>query len=99
MRANSNRLILEGPQKVVSLENRLKHSVGSVVSQNRIDISHFEDKIQLMKPENLLKKGYSLTLYKGKPISDTNNLKEGDVLQTQLHKGKIESTITKIDKR
>ena len=99
MRANSSRLIMEGPQKVVSLENRLKHSVGSVVSQNRIDISHFEDKIQLMKPENLLKKGYSLTLHKGKPISDTNNLKEGDVLQTQLHKGKIESTITKIDKR
>ncbi|MCK5857055.1 MAG: exodeoxyribonuclease VII large subunit [Bacteroidales bacterium] len=99
MRANSSRLILEGPQKVVSLENRLKQSVVSLVHKNEKDIKHFEEKIQLMKPENLLKKGYSLTLFAGKPISSTNSLKEGDILQTQLFEGKIESKITKIRKK
>jgi len=97
--ANSNRLIKDGTQKVVSLENRLQYSIGLKVNENRRIIAHFEEKIQLMKPENLLKKGFSLTLHKGKPISNTEDLKAGDVLQTLLYKGEIESEIIKINRK
>jgi len=98
MRANSSRLIMEGPQKVVSLENRLLHAANSLIVQKRNITNHIEEKINLMRPENLLRKGYSLTLLDGKPISSVDKLKQGDVLQTQLFDGKLESTITKIQR-
>jgi exodeoxyribonuclease VII large subunit len=99
VKANSNRLILEGPQNVVALENRIRQSVGSIVKHSQNTLRHLEEKIQIMKPENLLKKGYSLTLVNGKPIRNTANLQEGDIMQTHLFEGKIESRITKIKKK
>ncbi len=99
VKANSNRLILEGPQNVVALENRIRQSVGSIVKHSQNKLQHLEEKIQIMKPENLLKKGYSLTLVNGKPIRNTEDLQEGDIMQTQLFEGKIESRITKIKKK
>ena len=99
VKANSNRLILEGPQNVVALENRIRQSVGAIVKHSQSQLQHLEEKIQIMKPENLLKKGYSLTLVNGKPIRNTEDLQEGDIMQTQLFEGKIESRITKIKKK
>jgi len=99
VRANSNRLILEGPQNIVALENRLLRISKVHLEKQHKELHHFEEKIQLMKPENLLKKGYSLTLTEGKPISSVEGLEEGTLLETLLYKGKIESRITKIDKK
>ena len=99
MRSNSGRLIMEGPQRVLSLESRLKHAVRSNVNKYESNLSHLEEKIQLMKPENLLKKGYSLTMVNGKLISSTSDLQVGDILQTQLFEGDVESRITKIEKK
>jgi exodeoxyribonuclease VII large subunit len=99
MRSNSGRLIMEGPQRVLSLESRLRHSVMSSVNKYQSTLSHLEEKIQLMKPENLLKKGYSLTMVNGKLIRNTSDLKVGDILQTQLFEGNMESRITKIGKK
>ncbi len=99
VRANSNRLILEGPQNIVALENRLLRISKIHLEKQHKEVHHFEEKLQLMKPENLLKKGYSLTLIEGKPISSVEGLEEGALLETLLYKGKIESRITKIDKK
>ena len=90
---------MEGPQRVLSLESRLRHSVMSNVNKYQSTLSHLEEKIQLMKPENLLKKGYSLTMVNGKLIRNTSDLKVGDILQTQLFEGNMESRITKIGKK
>jgi len=99
IRANSGRLIKERPQQILLLENRLKQSLNVKLKQAKSQLNHIEEKLQLMKPENLLKKGYSLTLFNGKPIISTEELKEGDVIQTQLFEGNIESRITKIEKK
>jgi len=55
-----------------------------------------ENKVQLLKPENVLKRGYSITYVNNKALHKTNQIKEGDSITTQLHKGTIESVITKI---
>lgn len=48
-------------------------------------------------PSVLLKKGYSLTFHGGKVLKDLNDLKAGDMLETMVNGGKIESTITHIE--
>ena len=46
-----------------------------------------------MKPENILKKGFSVTRYNGKPITKSNLPKKGEVIETQLIENKIISTV------
>ena len=44
-------------------------------------------------PEKQLARGYSITLKEGKAVKDASLLKEGDVLTTVLHQGKVESVV------
>jgi exodeoxyribonuclease VII large subunit len=46
-------------------------------------------------PEKQLARGYSITLKDGKAVKDASALKEGDVLVTMLHQGKVESVVVK----
>ena len=44
-------------------------------------------------PEKQLARGYSITLKEGKAVKDASLLKEGDVLTTVLHQGKVEFVV------
>ena len=55
-----------------------------------------ENKVQLLKPENVLKRGYSITYINGKALKVSTDVNTGDSITTQLHQGKVESVITKI---
>ncbi len=57
-----------------------------------------EGKLELLKPENVLKRGYSITYLNGKPVSDAFGLHPGDNLHTTLHRGSIEVTVEKVNK-
>jgi exodeoxyribonuclease VII large subunit len=46
-------------------------------------------------PEKQLARGYSITLKDGKAVKDASVLREGDVLVTMLHQGKVESVVVK----
>ncbi len=50
-------------------------------------------KIELLKPENVLKRGYSITLHQGKPLLHPNEVKAGDVVTTKLYHGEIETVV------
>ena len=81
--------------------NKLPFSLKTIADKG-LHIKHIAEKIDLLKPENLLKKGYSLTLLNGKPVREANTLQIGDRIVTQLYKGEIESEIINIrnnDKR
>ena len=59
--------------------------------QHRIEI--MEEKIRSLDPALLLRRGYSITLFKGKTIHDPKALKQGDEIETRLEKGTIKSII------
>ncbi len=56
---------------------------------------HFEGQVRLVDPENVLKRGYSLTYKNGQLIKSVGNLYIGDELVTQLADGKVTSKLTK----
>ena len=58
-------------------------------------ISHIEEKIQLLDPKNTLKRGFTMSLVNGKTVTDIHQMKVGNILETVLYNGKIESKITK----
>jgi exodeoxyribonuclease VII large subunit len=49
-----------------------------------------------MDPINVLKRGFSITYANGKAVKDVSQLQEGEVINTLLSNGTIDSTITKI---
>ncbi len=47
----------------------------------------------VLNPKAILKRGYSLTTHKNKIVVDASILKDGDEIETQLHKGTIKSIV------
>lgn len=50
--------------------------------------------VQAVSPENVLKRGYTLSLKGGKVITSLNDVREGDVLETRFKDGTATSVIT-----
>jgi exodeoxyribonuclease VII large subunit len=62
-------------------------------SNNLNLLTQYQKTISLIDPSNILKKGYSITLINNKPLKNTDNLNEGDVFETLLHKGKFKGKV------
>ncbi|PLW92873.1 MAG: exodeoxyribonuclease VII large subunit [Marinilabiliales bacterium] len=77
------------------LERAVKHNLKAAKAKQESLDQH----IKLLDPENILKRGYSLSLYEGKVLRSTAGLKKGDVITTRLAKGEIESKIEKTKKK
>ncbi len=63
------------------------------IENNKLKL--WENKTNLLDPHKTLQRGYSITLNNGKTV-ETSNLSNGDEIETILHKGKILSTVKKI---
>lgn len=80
----------------LKLDNLSKNITPNIIyklDKYRSTIENLSNKLELLNPENILSKGYSLTLKDGKIISDVSSLKEGDTITTKLKNGKIESKV------
>lgn len=62
-------------------------------NKHKHQLQLFEQSAKYANPENILKKGYSLTLNKGKIVKDASQLKENDIIETKFAKGSIESQV------
>lgn len=79
----------------LSLNNKhLQNSVLYVLKTNEARIKNFDGTLQLLKPENILKRGYSITSVNGKIIKGGDEVAKNDIIDTQLCKGTLRSIIT-----
>jgi exodeoxyribonuclease VII large subunit len=83
-------------EKGISLKNRsewLAMRVKHIMEQQQNVIERLEEQVKLLDPQHILKRGYSITYFDGKPLTDAIELKPGDLIKTQLYKGNIYSEI------
>jgi exodeoxyribonuclease VII large subunit len=59
----------------------------------RSDLEKADNKISILDPVNVLKRGYSITYHNGKVLKDTNRIKEDDEIKTTLFSGKVISIV------
>jgi exodeoxyribonuclease VII large subunit len=97
--AASTRFVQGTNARLELLQAKLQPASKNKLEREELRLRHYLEKIDLMKPENLLKKGYSITLYKGAPLKNATGLKAGEVITTKLLRGEIESEITKVHKK
>ena len=89
--------------KLTNYNNNLNRIVDNIsknvtmkLNSDKIKLDNYDAAIKLLSPLNILKRGYSISYLNGKAITDTDCIKEGDIIETQLYNGKIESKTTKI---
>ena len=74
---------------------RLNRALDVVLKAARNSIDSSARHLAAIGPDQVLQRGYSITLdEEGRPIRDSNEIAQGDVLQTRLSKGTVRSTVT-----
>lgn len=61
--------------------------------QESLQLDNFEKNLKNLDPINILKRGFSITRYNGRAVKDISEVEDGNLLQTEIYKGKITSII------
>jgi exodeoxyribonuclease VII large subunit len=75
----------------------MKSAVSASFERQRMRLASLADKVQLLSPQNILTRGYSLSTCNGHVVTAAASLKAGDNLVTSFKDGKVASTVTTIN--
>ena len=82
-----NRLLLDRKS------DQLSALVNQQLQQQQNNLKLIETKLQLLDPQQLLKKGYSFTTHNGKLVTSITQLTPGDTITTTLADGIVDSVV------
>lgn len=97
-RASAASTIRLSDRHLESLASRLQSGVSTRLAQENDRLDQLMKQVDLLNPDRLLKRGYSLTTFNGKAVDETS-LKKGDIIRTQTYKKIIESEVVKENTR
>ena len=98
VRSVSKSLCERREQEVLQHAQLIKRSVSSFLKQENIALTNISKTVTNMDPENVLKRGYSITRINGKAILSTEQVGDSDVLETIVSDGVIYSHVDQIKK-
>ncbi|MDD5584077.1 MAG: exodeoxyribonuclease VII large subunit [Candidatus Omnitrophica bacterium] len=67
--------------------------INKIFKDCRHAVHTLEEKVRILNPKNVLKRGYSVTLKEGKALKSIDNIKEGDIIKTLLYEGNVDSRV------
>lgn len=80
-------------QKIMQSGISLKKDAAAQLRHASLTLQNMEKNLANMSPENVMKRGYSITLLDGKAVRSADEVKEGQALHTLLYQGSIRSII------
>ena len=75
------------------LKERIRSGITSRLSYEQQHLEHIGNKVELLSPENLLRKGYTLTICNGQVVKSVSQLKKGDEIITVFADGEAKSVV------
>ena len=88
-----NEKVSSEKHNVQLMEEKIKPLVDVRLQREKHHLMMLEQRVKALDPEILLKRGYSITLCKGKVVVDASMLKSGDEVETKVRKGTFKSII------
>lgn len=85
-------------QKIKALAGKIEKNTELLINNQKQSISYLKGKIDVLKPENALKRGFSITRINGKILKSIDSVKEGDYLETQIADGVLKTQLKRIIK-
>ena len=86
-RLGNERIGLQHKQQAIKL------ALTSGFEREKMKLAALADKVQLLSPQNILDRGYSLTTIDGHVVTSATDVKCGDRLETTLKVGKVISVV------
>jgi exodeoxyribonuclease VII large subunit len=101
IQANQKSRLLSGVKsfsamKLTALERTRKNIITGTLNnltKNSVRIEGLGNSLNILKPENVLRRGYTITSVKGKIIRNTSEVGANDVFDTQFVDGSIKSKV------
>lgn len=79
--------------RLMLLQHRIQSAAPMRIERERHRLDMLSQRLELLNPDRLLQRGYSITLCGGKIVKNISDIPEGEVLQTRLHDGDIYSKV------
>ena len=91
------RSLLEGKQSSLEmLRLKIRNSTSQLILTQESRLKEKESFFRFSSPDYILAKGYSITLKNGKAVKSAKELSQGDVVETVLAEGRVESMIVEM---
>lgn len=78
-------------------EKDLRSHTRQLLQRSGSRLESLEKVIHLLDPENVLRRGYSITHHRGKVLTETSLLGKGSVIETKLYSGTLKSVVETIE--
>lgn len=91
----SAKMVVKGSDSVKDLQLLLRKYAVRSLEKDQAELENFRKAVRYLHPEQVLKRGYSITRMNGRSIKRSNDVQPGDLLETVLYQGKIKSTVNK----
>lgn len=85
-------------EKIMRAQGRLSEKCLLLVKSRSLELFNLEKNVSNLDPKNVLKRGYSITLYNNKAVRSAGQIREGDQLKTIVYEGEIVSNVKSINK-
>lgn len=79
--------------KLTEAKNNLEQKILTLFERSKNELRISENKVEMLDPMQVLKRGFSLTTFGGQTIKEDNFPKKGDLIQTTTAFGKIDSKV------
>ena len=89
----SRALLQKQSEYLLHTEQHLQRELAMNLEKLRNYLALLDKRRELVDPQNILKRGYSMTLMEGKSLLSIKDIKPGSILETRLHQGRIISKV------
>jgi exodeoxyribonuclease VII large subunit len=96
--ANAKSYILQKEMLVNRNVQRLSTSIDNCLSVNSVRLKSLGSTLQLLNPENILQRGYSITSINGIILKNNEQIDNDDIIDTQLYNGALRSRVIENNK-
>jgi exodeoxyribonuclease VII large subunit len=79
--------------KLIEAKNNLEQKILNLFERSKNELRIRENKVEMLDPMHVLKRGFSITTFDGQTIKANNFPKKGDLIQTTTAFGKIDSLV------
>jgi exodeoxyribonuclease VII large subunit len=90
----ARRSVANKENMIGGLGTRLFSITRELVKREGLRLTGFSETLNILNPENVLKRGFTITSLNGRIIKETKEVKEGDLIDTLFSKGHIRSRVT-----
>ena len=71
----------------------LLHFTSGTLKSNNIRVTGLENTLEMVKPENVLRRGYTITMLNGKIVKSCDGVKTDEIIDTQFSDGSVSSKV------